>query len=93
MVDPVSATALIIAVLSGIGSVITQIHINKCKSSCCESDCTKTPKNSPPNSPSISPSHTLSTIEKHDSEMYHKLEELIKGKKDNEKEINKSSSA
>jgi cell division protein FtsN len=74
MVDPISATALIVAVISAIGSLITQIHINKCKSSCCESDCTKTPKNTPPNSPV----HRLSTIEKKNSELYHNLEELVK---------------
>jgi hypothetical protein len=73
MVDPISATALIIAVLSAIGSLITQIHINKCKSSCCESDCTKTPKNTPPHSPHT----TLSMKEKEDSRMKHNLEEIL----------------
>jgi hypothetical protein len=88
MVDPVSASALVIAILSGISSIITSVHMNRCKSGCCESDCSKTtPKNTPPSSP-----HTLSIKDKHDSEMYHKLEELIKGRTDNEKEINKSSS-
>lgn len=73
MVDPVSATALIIAVISGIGSLITQIHINKCKSSCCESDCTKTPKNTPPHSPHM----TLSMKEKEESKMKHNFEEML----------------
>lgn len=90
MVDPVSASALVIAILSGLSSIISAIHINRCKSGCCESDCSKnTPKNTPPNSPP----HILSTTDKYNSEMYHKLEELIKSKSDNEKQINNSSSA
>jgi hypothetical protein len=90
MVDPVSASALVIAILSGISSIITSVHMNRCKSGCCESDCSKnTPKNTPPNSPP----HILSITDKYNSEMYHKLEELIKSKIDNEKKINKSSSA
>jgi hypothetical protein len=73
MVDPISATALIVAVISAIGSLITQIHINKCKSSCCESDCTKTPKNTPPHSPHM----TLSMKEKEESKMKHNFEEML----------------
>jgi hypothetical protein len=87
MVDPISATALIVAVISAIGSLITQIHINKCKSSCCESDCTKTPKNTPPHSPV----HRLSTIEKKNSELYHNLEELIKNSSQQNKQTANSS--
>ena len=41
MADAVSVGALIIAVLSGIGTIINNLHIRKCKSSCMESDCTE----------------------------------------------------
>ena len=89
MVDPVSASALVIAILSGLSSIITSIHINRCKSGCCESDCSKTPKNTPPNTPL----NIISNKEKYDSEMYHKFEDLIKSKLNNEKEQNINSSA
>jgi hypothetical protein len=47
MADPVSVGALIIAVMSGIGTIINNLHIRKCKSSCMESDCTQRRESDP----------------------------------------------
>lgn len=49
MSDPIAGAALIIAIFSGLASVINTLHIRKCNAGCCKSDCSK--GNSPPNSP------------------------------------------
>lgn len=49
MEDILSATALIVAIFSGLVSLINTLHIRKCSSGCCKSDCSKV--SSPPNSP------------------------------------------
>lgn len=49
MSDPISGAALIIAIFSGLASLMNTLHIRKCNAGCCKSDCTKgyTPPNSP----------------------------------------------
>lgn len=54
MSDAISGAALIIAIFSGLASVINTLHIRKCNAGCCKSDCSK--GNSPPNSPPPEPS-------------------------------------
>ncbi len=49
MADPIAASALIIAIFSGLTSLITTLHIRQCNAFCCKSDCSK----SPPPTPSI----------------------------------------
>lgn len=46
MADPISIGAIIIAVVGALASLITSMHIRKCKSPICETDCSKDP-NSP----------------------------------------------
>lgn len=50
MSDPISGAALIIAIFSGLASLMNTLHIRKCNALCCKSDCSK--QNTPPNSPS-----------------------------------------
>lgn len=47
MSDPVATSALIVAIFSGLNSLVNTLHIRKCKLLCINSDCTKTPPNSP----------------------------------------------
>jgi hypothetical protein len=49
MSDPISSVALIVAIFSGLASLMNTLHIRKCNAGCFRSDCTK--NNSPPNSP------------------------------------------
>ena len=49
MADAISATALIVALLSGFNSIVNTIHLRKVKCGSCQSECSK--GNSPPNSP------------------------------------------
>jgi hypothetical protein len=84
MIDPVSASALVIAILSGLTSIINACHLNKCKSACCESDCSKS-------TPPHSPAHRLSTIDKKNNELFHNLEELIKNGSQQNKQTDNSS--
>lgn len=46
--DPISITAFVVAILGALGTLITALHMRKCRilGSCCESDCT--PKSAPP---------------------------------------------
>ena len=55
MSDPIAGAALIIAIFSGLASVINTLNIRKCNAGCCKSDCSK--GSSPPNSPSPLPPH------------------------------------
>lgn len=41
MTDPLAVGAIIISIIGAVGSMINQMHINQCKSLCCESDCRK----------------------------------------------------
>ena len=50
MSDPITVTAIIVAIASAIISIINTMHIRKCKSVCCNSDCTN-----PPNTPTTEP--------------------------------------
>lgn len=54
MSDPISSAALIIAIMSGVTSIINSIHVRKIKCGNCQSDCTQS--RSPPNSPHPEPS-------------------------------------
>ena len=45
--EPVSLTALIIAVLVGVSQIIQKLHVKKCKIGCMNSEC-MTPINTPP---------------------------------------------
>ena len=49
MADPISGAALVIAIFSGLVSLMNSLHIRKCNMGCCKSDCSKgvTPPNSP----------------------------------------------
>ena len=49
MSDPISGAALVIAIFSGLVSLMNSLHIRKCNMGCCKSDCSKgvTPPNSP----------------------------------------------
>jgi hypothetical protein len=49
MADPISGAALIIALLSGLNSIINTMHLRKVKCGSCQSECSK--GNTPPNSP------------------------------------------
>ena len=55
MSDPISGAALIIAIFSGLASLMNTLHIRKCNAGCCKSDCSKGSGNSPPNSPPPQP--------------------------------------
>ena len=37
--DPVTVTALILAIFSALGAIINQLHIKKCSSPCFNSEC------------------------------------------------------
>jgi hypothetical protein len=51
MADPISGAALVIAILSGISSIINSLHVRKCKGpSGCDLDC-REKQQTPPNSP------------------------------------------
>ena len=58
MIDPVSISAIVVAVLTALGAFITKVHMKKCSALCIKSDCTKTP----PPSPEIMPSPRLKRI-------------------------------
>lgn len=47
MSDPISSVALIVAIFSGLASLMNTLHIRKCNAGCCRSDCSKSPPNSP----------------------------------------------
>ena len=49
--DPISITALIVAILSGLGAIISRLRFKHCHMGCIDSDCVRTPQNSPPDSP------------------------------------------
>ena len=49
MADAISATALIVALLSGFNSIVNTIHLRRVKCGSCQSECSK--GNTPPNSP------------------------------------------
>ena len=52
MADPISGVALIIAIISAIGTLLNQLHIRKCKGpSGCDVDCRADKDKTPPNSP------------------------------------------
>jgi hypothetical protein len=51
MSDPISSVALIVAIFSGLASLMNTLHIRKCNAGCCKSDCSKGSGNSPPTSP------------------------------------------
>jgi hypothetical protein len=55
MTDPISGAALIIALLSGLNSIVNTLHLRKVKCGSCQSECSKsgtTPPDSPhPNTP------------------------------------------
>lgn len=48
MVDILSITALVVAVITALGAFVKEAHIQKCKGLCFESDCRK--RSSPPSS-------------------------------------------
>ena len=49
--DPVSITALILAILSGLGAIISRLKFKHCHMGCIDSDCVRTPQNTPPDTP------------------------------------------
>ena len=52
--DPISITAitaLIVAIISGLGAIISRLRFKHCHMGCIDSDCVRTPQNSPPDSP------------------------------------------
>ena len=52
MADPVSITAMIVAVTGSIAAAVTTMHLKQCKvCACIQSDCTKTPPPSPAETP------------------------------------------
>ena len=55
--EPISITAFVVAILGALGTLITALHMRKCRilGSCCESDCT--PKSAPP-TPKLEPIET-----------------------------------
>lgn len=62
MADPISGVALVIAILSGISSILNSMHVRKCKGpSGCDLDCREKPQ-SPPNSPDDMPKINLDDV-------------------------------
>ena len=55
--DPVTITALVVAIATAISSLIAHLHLRKCNlfGSCCQSDCS--PK-TPPDTPAVIPDET-----------------------------------
>lgn len=49
MSDPISGVALVVALLSGLNSLVNTLHLRKIKCGSCQSECTQ--RNTPPNSP------------------------------------------
>jgi hypothetical protein len=49
MSDPIAGTALVIALLAGVNSLMNTLHIRKCKAFGCQSECSK--GTTPPQSP------------------------------------------
>lgn len=62
MIDPVSISAIVVAILTALGTFIAKVHLKKCSALCIKSDCTKTPPPSPPPSPAIPSSPRLKRI-------------------------------
>jgi hypothetical protein len=51
MSDPIAGSALVIALLAGLNSLLNTLHIRKCKAFGCQSECSK---GTPPQSPTPS---------------------------------------
>lgn len=71
MADPISGAALIIALLSGLNSIVNTLHLRKVKCGSCQSECTQ--RNTPPNSPHPEPSSKKSVSFKDEKDNHSSL--------------------
>ena len=67
MVESYIILSVVMPIFTIMTGFIIKLHINKCRSLCCDSDCTKTPPTTPttpPNTPTHTPTHTPNTHKK-----------------------------